>query len=109
MSEPDMQIISIVPAVVRPEDEKRWRSNLEQLGPEEVRFRLHRTESLDPNEAVAIIYEEIRPWPTRAFAEQWLRQMSKNAARRETRRYWFLAVVAVIAAIASCIAAFVTL
>ena len=51
----------------------RWRAALERLGPNNIRDRLRKTTTFDPNEEVVI--DEHEPPPSRRFVEDWLYEL----------------------------------
>jgi hypothetical protein len=84
-------------------DEKRWTKLFKSLGAANVRSRLNSATSFEPNELIDIGVDP--PWPTREFVEQWLRKQEIAAQHREAIRFRCTFVVAFIAMVAACIAA----
>ena len=100
-----LMTVSLLP--VTADDRRRWRKSLEHLGPEEVKWRLNRTTTFDPDEAVDI-GDDVPPWATRSFVQDWLNEKRAKADRLGKVTLWWTVVGAiggVIAAIAAVVAA----
>jgi hypothetical protein len=90
--------------MVSEEDEKRWRKALEAMGTWNVKILLGPLDPLHPEQSVPSVGER-EPWPTLEFVRDWLREKEAAAQRRETRHFWWVLGVGIVAAVAAIIAA----
>ena len=79
-----IQLMTMFMGRVTAQDEARWRTALDRLGPEGVRARLARTTSFDADEMVEI--GELIPLPSRQFVEAWL--LGKDAGKGASMLSW---------------------
>jgi hypothetical protein len=98
-----MQLMTMFIGRLTPGDEARWRAALKKLGPDGVRARLARLTSFDPDEMVEI--GELMPLPSRQFVEAWLHLDERRQRRIDTWRFRITVLLALVAAVASVIAA----
>ena len=85
-------------------DEERWRAALGRLDPMVVRLKLLNYGPGLDTPVLGIV--DNAPHPTVRFVEAWLSSLEAAGRRRETRRFWCVLIIALISAIAACIAAY---
>jgi hypothetical protein len=86
------------------EDEKRWRTALEDIGATNVTILLNHIDPLHPEALIASVGDR-EPWPSRGFVEKWLREQEAATQRKERRRFGWMLGVGIVAAVAATIAA----